>query len=104
MMFFEYCIYQQCISIEYAPQPQVEYIQQASGTSSGIMFSTDIPDCGLLQDKLSLMWGDYKDKIDELTMEVNKKRLIHRRTRDYIEGPDQDPRELQSQVFNALVR
>ena len=50
------------------------------------------------------MWGDYKDKIDELTMEVNKKRLTYRRTRDYIEGPDQDPCELQSQVFNALVR
>ena len=73
VVFFAYCIYQQCISIEYAPQPQVEYIQQASGTSSGIMCSTDIPDCGLLHDKLSLMWGDYKDKIDELTMEVNKK-------------------------------
>ena len=30
------------------------------------------PDCGLLHDKLSLMWGDYKDKVDELTMEMNK--------------------------------
>lgn len=27
---------------------------------------------GLLHDKLSLMWGDYKDKVDELTMEMNK--------------------------------
>merc|ERR1740115_268910 len=38
----------------------------------GIMCSPDIPDCGLLHDKLSLMWGDYKDKVDELTMEMNK--------------------------------
>merc|ERR1719313_776490 len=30
------------------------------------------PDCGLLHDKLSLMWGDYKDKVDELQMEMNK--------------------------------
>merc|ERR1719460_1852664 len=30
------------------------------------------PDCGLLHDKLSLMWGDYKDKVDELTMEMQK--------------------------------
>jgi len=37
----------------------------------GIMCSPDIPDCGLLHDKLSLMWGDYKDKVDELTMEMN---------------------------------
>jgi len=38
----------------------------------GIMCSPDTPDCGLLHDKLSLMWGDYKDKVDELTMEINK--------------------------------
>jgi len=30
------------------------------------------PDCGLLHDKLSLLWGDYKDKVDELMMEMNK--------------------------------
>ena len=30
------------------------------------------PDCGLLHDKLSLLWGDYKDKVDELQMEMNK--------------------------------
>merc|ERR1712224_845926 len=34
--------------------------------------SPDPPDCGLLHDKLSLLWGDYKDKVDELTMEMNK--------------------------------
>jgi hypothetical protein len=31
-----------------------------------------VPDCGLLHDKLSLMWGAFKDKVDELTMEMMK--------------------------------
>merc|ERR1719329_1849840 len=30
------------------------------------------PDCGLLHDKLSLLWGEYKDKVDELQMEMNR--------------------------------
>jgi hypothetical protein len=38
----------------------------------GIMCSPEGTDCGLLHDKLSLMWGAYKDKVDELTMEMNK--------------------------------
>merc|ERR1719223_689891 len=41
-------------------------------SGGGLMCSPDPPDCGLLHDKLSLMWGDYKDKVDELTMEMNK--------------------------------
>jgi len=41
-------------------------------SGGGIMCSPEPPDCGLLHDKLSLMWGDYKDKVDELTMEMNK--------------------------------
>ena len=40
------------------------------------MCSPDPPDCGLLHDKLSLMWGDYKDKVDELTMEMNKNAFL----------------------------
>merc|ERR1712000_609320 len=32
----------------------------------------DPPDCALLHDKLSLMWGEFKDKVDELTMEMMK--------------------------------
>jgi len=30
------------------------------------------PDCGLLHDKLSLMWGEFKDQVDELTMIMRK--------------------------------
>merc|ERR1719230_10605 len=45
-------------------------------SGGGIMCSPDPPDCGLLHDKLSLMWGDYKDKVDELTMEMNKNAFV----------------------------
>jgi len=45
-------------------------------SGGGIMCSPDPPDCGLLHDKLSLMWGDYKDKVDELTMEMNKNEFM----------------------------
>jgi len=34
------------------------------------------PDCALLHDKLSLMWGEYKDKVDELTMEMMKNEVL----------------------------
>jgi len=33
----------------------------------------DTPDCGLLHDKLSLLWGEFKDSVDELTVEMAKK-------------------------------
>jgi len=35
----------------------------------------DPPDCALLHDKLSLMWGDYKDKVDELTMDMMRNQM-----------------------------
>merc|ERR1719440_235177 len=31
-----------------------------------------VPDCGLLHDKMSLMWGEYKDKVDELQQTMDK--------------------------------
>jgi hypothetical protein len=36
----------------------------------------DPPDCALLHDKLSLMWGEYKDNVDQLTMEMMKNQLV----------------------------
>merc|ERR1719262_774581 len=30
------------------------------------------PDCGLLHDNMSLMWGKFKDLVDELQMEMDK--------------------------------
>jgi len=52
------------------------YGVSCSPAGGGIMCSPDPPDCGLLHDKLSLMWGDYKDKVDELTMEMNKNAFL----------------------------
>jgi hypothetical protein len=34
------------------------------------------PGCGLHRDKLSLMWGEYKDHADELTMEMMKNQMV----------------------------
>merc|ERR1719265_3054214 len=31
------------------------------------------PDCGLLHDKMSLMWGTYKDQVDELQDQMDRK-------------------------------
>jgi len=45
-------------------------------SGGGIMCTKEPVDCGLLHDKLSLMWGDYKDKVDELTMEMNKNEFM----------------------------
>jgi len=44
----------------------------AAGESGAKACPPTPPDCGLLHDKLSLMWGDYKDKVDELQMIMNK--------------------------------
>lgn len=48
---------------------------QAMGVEDQCMKSCgpEPPDCGLLHDKLSLMWGKYKDQVDELTMEMMRK-------------------------------
>ena len=34
--------------------------------------STESPDCGLLQDNMSLMWGKFKDLVYELKREMDK--------------------------------
>jgi hypothetical protein len=45
----------------------------ASSIEAGLACNPDsVPDCALLHDKLSLLWGDFKDKVDELTMIMMK--------------------------------
>lgn len=45
----------------------------ASSEEAGLACNPDsTPDCALLHDKLSLMWGEFKDKVDELTMIMMK--------------------------------
>ena len=49
-----------------------EFAGEVMGDENQCMKSCgpDPPDCGLLHDKLSLLWGEYKDKFVELTMEM----------------------------------
>jgi hypothetical protein len=45
----------------------------ASSIEASLQCNPDqVPDCALLHDKLSLMWGEFKDKVDELTMTMMK--------------------------------
>merc|ERR1719446_1535698 len=45
----------------------------ASAEEASLACNPDtVPDCALLHDKLSLMWGEFKDKVDELTMIMMK--------------------------------
>merc|ERR1719316_1095243 len=39
------------------------------------------PDCGLLHDKMSLMWGEYKDKVDELQQHMDKEEFEYTETK-----------------------
>jgi hypothetical protein len=59
-----------------APPANVEKAPVKDGQSSeeaGLACNPDsTPDCALLHDKLSLMWGEFKDKVDELTMIMMK--------------------------------
>jgi len=44
------------------------------------------PDCGLLHDKMSLMWGEYKDKVDELTMVMMKNQFEYEELKENLNG------------------
>jgi len=44
------------------------------------------PDCALLHDKLSLMWGQFKDKVDELTMDMMRKQYEFMELKENING------------------
>jgi uncharacterized protein YegL len=46
--------------------------KECGGLDPCMTCGPDPPDCALLHDKLSLMWGEFKDKVDELTMEMMK--------------------------------
>jgi hypothetical protein len=60
-------------SVAGPPKEKAPVKDGASGEESGLACNPDsTPDCALLHDKLSLMWGEFKDKVDELTMIMMK--------------------------------
>merc|ERR1719321_2203313 len=54
------------------PLPKVEVVKRVPVEAGKLKCSKGPPDCGLLNDKMSLMWGKYKDLVDELQQEMDK--------------------------------
>merc|ERR1719274_561088 len=54
------------------PLPKVEVVKRIPGEAGKFKCNKGPPDCGLLNDKMSLMWGKYKDLVDELQQEMDK--------------------------------
>jgi len=48
-------------------------VAEGSGDSGELKCPPTPPDCGLLHDKMSLMWGTYKDQVDQLQHEMDMK-------------------------------
>jgi len=64
---------QQLPEVPMAPERREAVQDGATEVAQGLACNPDtVPDCALLHDKLSLMWGEFKDKVDELTMNMMK--------------------------------
>merc|ERR1719399_2151238 len=54
------------------PVPKVKVVKRLDITVGSVKCPTEPPDCGLLHDNMSLMWGKFKDLVDELQAEMDK--------------------------------
>merc|ERR1719424_2371777 len=54
------------------PVPKDRVVKRLDVRIAGIKCPTEPPDCGLLHDNMSLMWGKFKDLVDELQAEMDK--------------------------------
>merc|ERR1719446_1276740 len=54
------------------PVPKMKVEKHVSMEWGALKCSDDPPDCGLLHDNMSLMWGKFKDLVDELQAEMDK--------------------------------
>jgi hypothetical protein len=51
--------------------PKVK-VQKNPDSGNSIKCTGKVPDCGLLNDNFSILWGKFKDLVDELQMEMDK--------------------------------
>merc|ERR1719460_3224328 len=54
------------------PVPKEKVVKRLDITVGYVKCPTEPPDCGLLHDNMSLMWGKFKDLVDELQAEMDK--------------------------------
>jgi len=54
------------------PVPKDPVVKRLDITVGSVKCPTEPPDCGLLHDNMSLMWGKFKDLVDELQAEMDK--------------------------------
>merc|ERR1719261_1626746 len=54
------------------PVPKERVVKRLDITVGYVKCPTEPPDCGLLHDNMSLMWGKFKDLVDELQAEMDK--------------------------------
>merc|ERR1719443_2008384 len=54
------------------PVPKERVVKRLDITVGSMKCPTEPPDCGLLHDNMSLMWGKFKDLVDELQAEMDK--------------------------------
>merc|ERR1719409_1648037 len=60
------------------PTPPVKkdrVVKRVSARAGGVKCPAKPPDCGLLHDSMSLMWGKYKDLVDELEQDIGKNEM-----------------------------
>merc|ERR1719421_13780 len=54
------------------PVPKDRVVKRLDIAVGSVKCPTEPPDCGLLHDNMSLMWGKFKDLVDELQAEMDK--------------------------------
>jgi hypothetical protein len=54
------------------PPKKARVAKRPSGRSGWLKCTNRPPDCGLLNDKMSLLWGSFKDLVDELQAKMDK--------------------------------
>merc|ERR1719321_1870987 len=59
-------------SVPTPPAKKVRVVKRLDARIAGVKCPNRPPDCGLLHDKMSLMWGKFKDLVDELQAQMDK--------------------------------